>query len=81
MPKPHTHRLPRVAVEHVRRLGDLRAELTSLHLAIIGHPELWGAISAAHAAVEECARIAMRDIDQDEMAALRKARLAKERRR
>jgi hypothetical protein len=60
-----------VKLEHVRRIHDLEAELVRLHLDIIGHAELWGAMSAAGAALKECGRIAHRDIDQDEVAAVR----------
>lgn len=71
---------PTVDLEDVRRLNDIKAELVRIHLNIIGHPELWGAMRAANAAVDECCQLATRDIDQDQVAALRAARKKQARR-
>ena len=55
---------PTVGVDLARRIDDLRHEVTVLVLASLGHRELAGCLRAAGAAVEECARIAMRDVDR-----------------
>lgn len=67
-------KLPKISLEHVRKLHDIEADLVTLHLATSYHTELWGAIRAASAALKECGMIAQRDIDQAEVDAYRAAR-------
>jgi len=54
---------PTVSVDLARSIHDVSAEITNLTLDSMGHAELWGCLRAAGAAVEQCARIAMRDVD------------------
>lgn len=56
--------MPKVSVEHARMLNDAQHLLVQVSLAVVGHDELWGAIRSAKAAVEQCASIAMRDVDR-----------------
>ena len=63
--------------DQARRIVDAGRLLTEVALELVAHPELWGAISAAKAAVERCERIAIRDIEpqnQPEEPAKRKGR-------
>jgi len=53
-----------VTREQAIALGDMRSELTRLSLQLAGHHELWGALHATSAALEQCVRIAVRDYDR-----------------
>jgi hypothetical protein len=54
----------KVQREHVLALNQARGKLTEVALIYTGHDELFGALSAAGAAVESATRIAMRDLDR-----------------
>jgi hypothetical protein len=55
---------PPVSADMARRIHAIRHEMTTLMLDVLGHTELSGCLRAAGAAWEECARIAMRDVDR-----------------
>lgn len=53
----------RITLEHAKKLHDIQSDLVRLSLNLTGHSEIWGALRAAGAAVEVCARIAHRDYE------------------